>query len=157
MGLATHLGPWLLGTVKDTTGTTAGTVRNIGASTVSQFKTIAYNDAAASSFCVLPAGAFIRQIRLPQTTTFTSGSTGSVTVYLNGTSIGSASFTTGSAGVLTIAPTSDAMATLWTNIGTTDGVLTYTVGTATAGAGVLDVNYVVRLADGTYAPTSYTA
>ena len=30
MGFATHLGPWLLGTVKETTGTTPGTVRNTG-------------------------------------------------------------------------------------------------------------------------------
>jgi len=36
MGFATHLGPWLLGTVKNTTGTTAGTIRNMGATTVAQ-------------------------------------------------------------------------------------------------------------------------
>ena len=36
MGFATHLGPWLLGTVKDTTGTTAGTIRNTGCTTVAR-------------------------------------------------------------------------------------------------------------------------
>ena len=40
MGIATHLGPWLLGTVKDTSGTTAGTVRNIGATMVTQSVTL---------------------------------------------------------------------------------------------------------------------
>ena len=36
MGFASHLGPWLLGTVKNTTGTTAGTIRNMGATIVAQ-------------------------------------------------------------------------------------------------------------------------
>ena len=157
MGLATRLGPWLLGTVKDTTGTTAGNIRNIGAVPASQLKTIAYGDAAATQACVLPAGTFIRQIRLYQSTTFTSGSTGTVTVYLNGTAIGSISVTTGTVGILTFAPGSAAQMALWTNIGTTDGIITYTGATLTAGAGVLEVNYIVRLPDGTYAPTSYTA
>ena len=36
MGFATHLGPWLLGTIKNTTGTTVGTIENLGATVVSQ-------------------------------------------------------------------------------------------------------------------------
>ena len=44
MGFATHLGPWLLGTVKNTTGTTAGTIRNTGATVVAQPITIGFAD-----------------------------------------------------------------------------------------------------------------
>ena len=64
MGFATHLGPWLLGTVKDTTGTTAGSVRNTGATIVAQTNTASFTFAAINSsltgtaFC-LPAGALI--------------------------------------------------------------------------------------------------
>ena len=36
MGFATHLGPWLLGTVKNTTGTTVGTLQNTGCSGASK-------------------------------------------------------------------------------------------------------------------------
>jgi len=44
MGFATHLGPWLLGTVKNTTGTTAGTIRNMGATTVNQTATMTVSE-----------------------------------------------------------------------------------------------------------------
>ena len=38
MAVATHLGPWMLGTVKDTTGTTAGLIRNVGSTVSTQSK-----------------------------------------------------------------------------------------------------------------------
>lgn len=156
MGLATHLGPWLLGTVRETTGTTAGYIRNIGATPVCQTKTVAYGDAAASQAFALPAGAMIRQIRLYQTTTFTSGSSGTFTVYVNGTAIAAVTITTGAAGVLSPVASTDAMVALWTNVGTTDAIITYTGDTLSAGAGVLEFEYTVRLPDGSYAPTSFT-
>ena len=52
MGFATHLGPWLLGTVKNTTGTTAGLVRNTGDTVVAQTFKVDYTGttvAAATS------------------------------------------------------------------------------------------------------------
>lgn len=158
MGLASHLGPWLLGTVKDTTGSTAGTIRNMGATTVAQSKAIAYGDTAATRAFVLPAGSAILRVSLLQTTKFTSGSSGTVKVLLNATEVGSVTVTgSGGSGILALAPTTDAMTALWANIGTTDGVITYTPDTLTAGAGVLVIEYMVRLSDGTYAPTSFTA
>ena len=36
MGFASHLGPWRLGTVKDTTGTTSGSISNMGCAVVTQ-------------------------------------------------------------------------------------------------------------------------
>jgi hypothetical protein len=62
MGFASHLGPWLLGTVKNTTGTTAGTIRNMGATTVTQTAAVTSADAAASQAFVLPAGAILLEV-----------------------------------------------------------------------------------------------
>ena len=46
MGFATHLGPWLLGTVKNTTGTTAGSVQNMGGTVVAQTNSTSFAFAA---------------------------------------------------------------------------------------------------------------
>lgn len=148
MGFATHLGPWLLGTVKNTTGTTAGTIRNLGATSVGQVATVAYTDAAATQACVIPAGAIITNIALYQTTTFTSGSSGTFTVYVNGTSIGALTITTGTNGNLSISASTAAMSALWANVGTTDAIITYTGATLSAGAGTLLIEYIVRNSDG---------
>ena len=60
MGFATHLGPWLLGTVKNTTGTTAGTIRNMGATIVAQTysapTSVILASPTAQLMFVLPAG-----------------------------------------------------------------------------------------------------
>jgi len=155
MGFASHLGPWLLGTVKNTTGTTAGTIRNMGATIVAQDKVVAYNDAATSSAFTIPAGSLITSVQLLQSTTFT-GTSGVITVYLNGTAIATCSaITGGTAGVITFTGTAGQMAT-WINIGTTDGIITYTMGssgTLSAGAGALLMTYVVQGSDGAANPS----
>jgi hypothetical protein len=78
MGFATHLGPWLLGTVRNTTGTTVGTIENLGATIVSQTFKKNYAGQAASAttdtICVLPAGAQIVDIKIDTLVAFT-GST----------------------------------------------------------------------------------
>ena len=153
MGFATHLGPWLLGTVKNTTGTTAGTIRNMGATSVGQVATVTSADSAATQAFVVPAGAIVTNLALYQTTTFTSGTSGTFTVYVNGTSIGALTITTGTAGNLAITAGSTAQATLWANVGTTDAIITYTPATLNAGAGVLLMEYIVRNSDGTANPT----
>lgn len=151
MGTATHLGPWALGTVKNTTGTTAGLIRNLGITTVLQTSSsLAYTASAASTGIVLPAGSVLTDLVLIQTTQFTSGSSGTITVALNGTTIATATVT--GAGALTnivFAPNSVGSAATWLNIGTTDGILTVTGATLTAGAGVLCAHYGVRNSDGT--------
>ena len=158
MGLASHLGPWLLGTVKNTTGTTAGTIRNMGATSVGQMATVASTDSTATQAFVIPAGSIITNIALYQTTTFTSGTSGTFTVLVNGTSVGALAITTGTAGNLAISASTAAMSALWANVGTTqDAIITYTPATLNAGAGVLLVEYIVRQSDGTYVPTYYTA
>lgn len=153
MALATHLGSWLLGTVKNTTGTTAGTIRNVGFTQSAQNYPVVYNDTAATRAFVLPAGSIIFGIELYQTTTLTSGTTGSFTVLLNGTAVATAaSITTGTAGILEFTPGSDAQTAVWANVGSVDALVTYTGATLNAGAGVLVIKYGVRQSDGTYVP-----
>lgn len=154
MALASHLGSWLLGTVKNTTGTTAGTIRNMGFTSVAQNAPVLYTDAAATRAFVLPAGSIIYSITLQQTTTFTSGSSGTFTVLINGTSSAAVTITTGTAGILTLTPASDATTAVWSNVGTTDAIVTYTGATLSAGAGVLVIEYGVRQSDGTYVSTA---
>ena len=159
MGFASHLGPWLLGTVKDTTGTTAGTVRNMGATVVTQNKTVNWNDAAlssASNAFVLPAGAQINNVLLYTSGGFTGTGTITITVKVGSTTIASATLTsaTASAGALTLtAAAADTLA----NIGATDQFLTYTFAatTLTAGSGSLICAYTVRGSDGATAPTVF--
>jgi hypothetical protein len=100
MGFATHLGPWLLGTVKNTTGTTAGTIQNTGSSVVSQTKKVVYNGAVytadtTTTLFTLPAGAQIDSIHIDTLVAFTGstaanmslGITGSTALYWASTDI----------------------------------------------------------------------
>lgn len=157
MGLATHLGPWLLGTVKNTTGTTAGTIRNTGYTQSVQNAAVAYND-SAKQVAVLPAGSIILEVYLFQSgATFTSGSSGTFTVSVNGTAIGAATITTGTAGIIGINPSTQPQTALMANVGTSDAIVTVTGSTLNAGSGQLVIYYGVRNADGTYQPTAFTA
>ena len=159
MALASHLGPWRLGTVKDTTGTTAGTINNMGATIVAQKAAIAYGTTTGTAF-VIPAGATITGIALYSSTAFT-GTLPTLTVSVAGTAVTTANtLTSGTAfnGSLVLAQTAGA-ASLLSNVGTTDASVTYSIGGSalSAGVGVIVVSYMVNLSDGTYNPTAYTA
>ena len=155
MGFATHLGPWLLGTVKDTTGTTAGTVRNTGATIVAQTNTASFTFAAINSsltgtaFC-LPAGALITGAQFLTSEAYSAAVT--VKLTMGGQDIYTATTVTGPAAPYTMAAgTSAAVVALLANVGTTDQLVTYTAtkgGTLTTGAGTLVISYVVRGSDG---------
>ena len=149
MGIATHLGPWLLGTNRYTTGTSAADTRNTGATQVVQTDVVNFNDADASNAFVLPAGSLITSFRFITTTTFDAATT--ITLSIGATAITGA-LTVTSPGVYNfVAATTEAAAALWANTGTTDKFVTYTVaqGASTAGVGLLVVEYVVRNSDGT--------
>jgi hypothetical protein len=157
MGFATHLGPWLLGTVKNTTGTSAGTIQNLGASIVAQTKSVAYNDADSTQAFVLPAGALITSMQFITTTTFTAATT--ITVSVSGTAVsGAATITTAGANAIASATTT-AAAALLNNVGSTDAIVTYTVaeGASSAGAGTLVIAYIVRGSDGVMYPSATQA
>jgi len=148
MGFATHLGPWLLGTNRYTTGTTADTTRNTGATNVTQTKAVLYNDADATNAFALPAGALIAEISFITTTTFTAAST--ITLSIGATAI-TAALTVTNPGVATFAcDATEAAAALWANVGATDKFVTYTVaqGASSAGAGLIVIRYIVRGSDG---------
>jgi hypothetical protein len=149
MGIATHLGPWLLGTNRYTTGTAAADTRNTGATQVVQTDVVNFNDADASNAFVMPAGSLIVAFRFITTTTFDAATT--ITLSIGATAITGA-LTVTSPGVYDfVAAATEAAAALWANTGTTDKFVTYTVaqGASTAGVGVIVAEYVVRNSDGT--------
>jgi hypothetical protein len=149
MGIATHLGPWLLGTTRYTTGTTAATTRNTGATQVAQTKAVVFNDADNTEAFVLPAGSLILGFRFITTTTFDAATT--ITLSISGTAITSALTVTNPGSYSFTVAATEAAAALIANTGTTDKFVTYTVaqGASTAGVGVLIAEYVVRNSDGT--------
>jgi hypothetical protein len=160
MGFATHLGPWLLGTVKETTGTTAGTIRNTGTTIVSQSVAVLYTSVTANTAAfTLPAGAAIISARFNTTVAYAT-TTPTIALQSNGVDISGASNTTAFGGTgyteLVLGSNSAAGAVLVSNVGSTDAIITYTQAnvTATSGAGVLVITYAVRSSDGTGAPAS---
>jgi hypothetical protein len=153
MGFATHLGPWLLGTVKDTTGTTAGTVRNTGATIVAQTDNLTAAQVAGltGSLGFIPAGAMITSVQFLTTTLFASATTLKLTIA--GVDVNTAStITTANTIVVTNSATFTPIAA---NVGATDAEITFTAtGTSLTGAVTVIVAYVVRNSDGAMAPTS---
>jgi hypothetical protein len=160
MGLATHLGPWLLGTVKETTGTTAGTIRNTGSTEVTQTVTLSFgsiNNSLTGTAFVLPAGAMVTYYKYYTTSTFSAATT--VKLSIGATDVTAATTVTGPAAPanLTAATAADAVTSLFNNVGSTDAIVTYTAtkgATLTTGSVTLQVTYTVRNSDGTSVPAS---
>ena len=148
MGFATHLGPWLLGTTKNTTGTTAATTRNTGCTVVSQSKNVVFGTLTGNAISI-PAGSQIVDVKVVTTTVFSAATTAKL-------SIGGTDFTTtgtitdvGSVTLGANATTPDG----WLNVGSTDTFITYTLaGTAlTTGAATIIITYAVRDSSGNQA------
>jgi hypothetical protein len=158
MGFATHLGPWLLGTVKNTTGTTAGTIQNTGATQVCQTGSLTVSTTTATTFAVIPAGAQITNIFCDITTAF-AGSTGNtITVQTSGgtalATVGSASTTPLAVGRATVTLSGTNIATIL-NVGSTDLILQFIyacAGTASGGAAQITVQYIVKDSSGNMSP-----
>ena len=160
MGFATHLGSWLLGTVKNTTGTTAGTIQNLGACPSIQTKTVLYTDVTAGTLaCVLPAGAMIQSASFNTTVAYAT-TTPTIALFVNGTAINTATSITAFGGTgtaaISLGNNNAAGAVLVANVGATDALITFTQAnvTATSGAGVLTISYVVRGSDGAMFPSA---
>ena len=163
MGFATHLGPWLLGTVKNTTGTTAGTIRNMGATLVAQSKSILYTDITAATVAfTIPAGSQIVDATFNTTVAYAT-TTPTYALFVNGTAINTAAngsvFTNTGIVNLLLGNNNAAGAVLCNNVGTGDAIITFTQAnvTATSGAGILTMTYVVRDTDGSANPSSTQA
>ena len=158
MGFATHLGQWLLGTVKNTTGTTAGTIRNLGATIVAQNKTATFAETTATTLAVLPAGACITSVQLIVDGVVFNGTSPTLTIKNGATTIGTITPTASTGGQYTMTVTTTvADAALLTNVGSTDAIITYTVSrtTVTTGSGTLIISYIVRGSDGVANQTTF--
>ena len=164
MGFATHLGPWLLGTVKNTTGTTAGTIRNMGATIVSQSYTAAKSvilaSPSAQQLFVLPAGAQILRFNIYVTTALTGATNCGITIGTSGTANYYMTSVNSGTSAVQVSPATIAAATqtaYTNNVGSTDAIIygTFTAATAdaTAGSIVVAVEYVVRDSDGSANPS----
>jgi len=160
MGFATHLGPWLLGTVKDTTGTTAGTIRNMGATVVCQTGATTVSDTTARTLFVIPAGAQITNFFVDITTAYAGTTGNTITIQTSGGSslatVGSASTTPLAIGRATTTLTAAQLGTLL-NVGSTDlivQVIYACAGTASGGAATVTCQYVVKGSDGAANPAT---
>jgi len=161
MGFATHLGPWLLGTVKNTTGATAGTIRNTGATVVTQSNTVAFSDTTAKVLFTLPAGAQIINFYVDTTVAF-NAATNNVLTFQNGTT--SLATVTATAANITVGRATttyaitDAQIALYVNVGTVDYIINAkfagTGTAATTGTATITCEYVVRNSDGSQTPAS---
>jgi len=163
MGLASHLGPWLLGTVKNTTGSTAGTLRNMGATTVSQSIAVLYTDITAGTYAfTIPAGSQILDAQFNTTVAYAT-TTPTYALFVNAVAINTAAngsvFTNTGIVNLLLGNNNAAGAVLCSNVGTGDAIITFTQAnvTATSGAGILTMRYIVKQSDGTYVPTAQQA
>jgi len=160
MAFASHLGPWLLGTVKNTTGTTAGTIRNMGATVVAQSKSILYTDVTAATVAfTIPAGSQILTASFNTTVAYAT-TTPTYALFVNGTAINTAAngsvFTNTGIVNLLLGNNNAAAAVLCNNVGTGDAIITFTQAnvTATSGAGILTMTYIVKGSDGAANPAT---
>lgn len=138
MGTSTFTGPLKAGDVIDTTGTTPGTVRNVGFVTMAQTATITQADSATAyltSICI-PAYSHILNIQFLNTTAWAATNTISV-----GTTTAANELVASAAmiqGQVSAGPGADATRTaLWSNTGASD-IFIYVLSTNT-GAGVGDI------------------
>ena len=173
MGFATHLGPWLLGTVKNTTGSTVGTIENLGSTIVSQTFKKNYTGQAASAttdtLCVLPAGAQILDILVDTLVAFTGSTAANLTIG-DGTTAnlywatsdittqGRLAITNAASKLANWAGATSTASPSGIGIGATDvkviATLTPTVAAVTAGTVQYTVMYVVANSNGAQFPAS---
>jgi hypothetical protein len=150
MGFATHLGPWLLGTNRYTSGTTATTTENMGCTVVSQSADVVFGTLTGNLIAV-PAGSQIVDVKVVTTTVFSAATTAVL-------DIGGTAFTTTGTITAVGSVALGANATTpggWLNVGTTDKFISYTLaGTAlSTGAATIIVTYAVRGSNGAQGPS----
>tara|TARA_R110000868_G_scaffold138095_1_gene351894 strand:+ start:1538 stop:1978 length:441 start_codon:yes stop_codon:yes gene_type:complete len=145
MGMATHLGPWLLGTVKEGAG------RNTGVTVVAQSFDLAFGTLTGSPI-ILPAGAMVTHVTIVTTAVFSAATT--IFLSINGTAFTTTGTITSVGGV-----NLNANATTpggWLNVGATDATIAYTMAGAglTTGTATLFISYAVRNSNGSSVPAS---
>ena len=145
MGISTFTGPIKAGDVLNTTGTTAGTIKNVGFVVMAQAVSItqAGTAAALATSIVIPANSHIVNIQILVSTAWTGAAT---TISLGTTATATELVSAGAGGTIglsALAPGASAPRTAkWSNVGTSD-VIIYALSANTGdGVGDLVVRYI---------------
>ena len=147
MGTTTFTGPVKAGDVLNTTGTTVGSIKNVGTLVAAQSAAITQSTTAAATSIVIPANSTIVDIELFVTTAWSSATTTyTISVGTSATATELVASTNANAiGLLALNPGTDATRTgKWVNVGTDDVVIWVDSGLpdTTPGAGRLVVSYI---------------
>jgi hypothetical protein len=145
MSITTFTGPIKAGNVLNTTGTTAGTVKNVGFVMMAQTVPItqAGSATALNTGIVIPAYSHIVQIQMLNTVGF-SGASSNISLGTSATATELVAATSvANIGITGLTPGTDATrSALWSNVGASD-VIVYALSTNTgAGVGDLVVRYI---------------
>jgi hypothetical protein len=147
MGITTFTGPVKAGSVLNTTGTTVGSLKNVGFTEMTQQVAITQSATAASTVIVIPANSTVIAMDLFVTTAWSSATTTyTLSVGTSATATELVAATNANAiGRLSLNPGTDGTRTaLWVNVGTTDVQIFVKSGApdTTPGAGTLVVRYI---------------
>ena len=145
MGIVTFTGPIKAGNVLNTTGTTAGTVKNVGFAMMAQTYSLtqAGTATATATPSVIPAYSHIGQMQILATVAWNgAASTISIGTTATATELVSAG-SVAAIGINGLQPNTDATRTaLWSNTGSTDIILYVLSANTGAGVGDLVVRYI---------------
>jgi hypothetical protein len=147
MGIVTFTGPVKAGNVLNTTGTTVGSLKNVGFTEMTQQVAITQSATAASTVIVIPANSTVIAIDVFVTTAWSSATTTyTLSVGTSATATELVAATNANAiGRLSLSPGTDATRTaLWVNVGTTDVQIFVKSGApdTVPGAGTIVVRYI---------------
>jgi hypothetical protein len=144
MSIVTFTGPIKAGDVLNTTGTTPGTVKNVGFVMMAQIASIRQDTSATAlaTTIVIPAYSHLVQIQVLATAAWSGGGTLSIGTNATANQI-SAATAISAVGITGLTPGTDPTRTaLWSNLGATDVIL-YVLSSATGtGVGDLVVRYI---------------
>jgi hypothetical protein len=145
MGITTFTGPIKAGNVLNTTGTTPGTVKNVGFVAMAQTASITQADTATAyeTAIVIPAYSHILNIQF-LTTTAWNGAAATISIGTSATSNELVSaHSLGTIGQSSGAPGTSATRTaLWSDVGSTDVIIYALSANTGAGVGDLVVRYI---------------
>jgi hypothetical protein len=145
MGVVTFTGPIKAGDVLNTTGTTAGTIKNVGFVVMAQTFPItqAGTATALATGIVIPANSHIVNMQLLVTTAWDGAAT---TFSLGTTALSTELVVAGAGGTIglsALAPGANATRTAkWTNVGKSDVIIYALSANTGAGVGDLVVRYI---------------
>ena len=126
MGTTTFTGPVKAGDVLNTTGSTAGTIKNVGTLVAAQSAAVTQSATASATSIVIPANSTIIGIDLFVTTAWSSATTTyTISVGTSATATELVASTNANAiGLLALNPGTDATRTgVWVDVGTSDVVI----------------------------------